>query len=107
MQSGPNGQPAPNPTLNVFTFQGRISHISGRQADQWASKGIEADAELFTLLGGPGSNPTAWLQNGDSITLADGAEAPILYRITGRARRVTKGTICDFWAYPIKSEAFA
>lgn len=107
MQSGPNGAPAPNPTPQVFNFQGRISGISSRQQQMWLTLGIECDAELFTTLSGPGSGQAQWLQNGDSIVLADGVEAPATYLIVGRARRVAKGTIQDFWKWPLKNTDLA
>lgn len=103
MQSGPGGAAGPNPSPGIFTFQGRISGITSHQQAMWSTLGIDCDAELFTVLGGPGSG-SQWLQNGDSLTLDDGAEAPVRYRIVGRARRVAKGNIGNYWKFPLKCE---
>lgn len=76
---------------------GRISSISSRQQAEWLSSGFSADAELFTDVGDIYGN----FKNGDVVV----DDAGIQYRVVGRARRVGKGNIPNYFKYPLQSQA--
>lgn len=85
----PNAKPEPYKVIN-----GRISSINSQQQLAWSMQNINADGELFATDG--------TLENGDTMTDDQG----ILWRVVGRARRVRKGSLPDFYKYPISSHSF-
>ena len=76
---------------------GRISGISAQQIQGWLTLGIEADATLYTTAG-----PTT-LFTDDIVT----DDQQISYRVTGRARRVHRGSIQDYYAWKIVTTTFS
>ena len=90
-----NGPANDQNSSSLSQIRGRISGISSSQQAMWATLGFTADAELFTDTGSLYGD----LQNGDIVV----DDAGIRYRVTGRARRIAKGSIPDFWRYPLSS----
>lgn len=83
----------------VFQIAGRISGLNSRQVQAWLTLGIEADAELFTLVGPNDQNTLSQ----EDILIDDAENA---FRIIGSSRRYAWGGLDDFWKYPLQAHQF-
>jgi len=84
-----------NDPVGGVPFPGRVSGISSQQILAWGTLGFQADCDLFTTRGD--------LENGDVVMDDAGAQ----YLVLGRARRVPKGMIHEYYKYPLKSHSLS